>query len=202
MSVKRTSGAGAASCAPALARLEVVDVEAVHVAAVQVQAHHGLGVRGNAGAMDVIGIRDEARDRARIEEEHAAGLEVDLVVALAVRIHAHVASLVQRAAKDAHHAPAAVVVDRGPLSRGPDEREEREVLLGRDVDGVPRVVVGIGAVVLGAKETLGAADERVHRRRDRLDGDRRMGGARGARPAVSDERFQRGVHRRGRPGSR
>src|SRR6185436_1882492 len=88
------------------ARVEVIDVEAVHVAAVKVQAHDGLRVGGHAGAMDVVGIRDEARDGPRIEQEDAAGLEVDPDIA-GLAVHAHIAPLVKRPAQHADHSPAA-----------------------------------------------------------------------------------------------
>src|SRR6185436_16838476 len=147
------------------ARVEVVDVEAVHVAAVQVQAYDGLCVLGNTGAMDVVGIRDEARDRARIEQEDAARPEVDLRIAR-FTVDAHVAALVERAAQHADDSPAAVVVDRGPLAGRPDKREEREVLLGRDVHGIARIVVRIGAEVLRLEQSLRLAHEAVHDGRD------------------------------------
>jgi len=53
---------------------------------------------------------------------------------------------------DADDAPGAVIVDRRPLAGLPHEREERERSVGRQVNGIPRVVFRIGTAVFGREE--------------------------------------------------
>src|SRR5262249_40092517 len=55
----------------------IIDMEAVHVAAIEMEADAGFSGPGHAGHVDMVGVRHKARDRARIEQDNAAPLEAD-----------------------------------------------------------------------------------------------------------------------------
>ena len=67
-----------------------------------------------------------------------------------------------------------MVMDRRPLARQPDQREELEIAARRDMDRVPGIVIWLAAEVLGGKKVVGPTRKTLHQRRDGSDPIRRV----------------------------
>src|SRR5262252_122187 len=98
--------------------------------------------------MDMVGIRNKAGHRARLQQDDATTHKLNTVVRTSVRRQPHIAALFEYAFNNPNDTPTPVVVYRSPLTREPDERIQREALVGSPVDQVPRIAARVASVVL------------------------------------------------------
>jgi hypothetical protein len=108
--------------------------------------------------------------RARVAPVSAALITDALVRMLRVlepvAMRAHQRALLQHAFDNAHHAPASVVVHRGPLARQPDQGEQRKIAGRIDKDGIAGVVRGVTVSALQAQVGRNHRGKLGHQRRD------------------------------------
>jgi rhodanese-related sulfurtransferase len=148
--------------APTCPCANIVYVEVAHHASVEMQADCPGPFQRNSSDVNVIGVWNEARDRAMPQQHSTAACEVDICISASIRRESYVAALFQNSFDHADHAPASVIVNRRPLARQPDDRIQRQAFISSVIDEVSRVALRVTPVVLRLEKRTGLLDKIEH----------------------------------------
>ena len=146
----------------ARARGHVVGVEVAHHAAIEVQTHGPSSLVRDTSNVNVVRVRDEARDSAASEQDHSASHQLDVYISGAVRRQPYVTSFLEYALDYSDDPPATVVMHGRPLTWQPYQRVKRQAFIWRIEDEIAGVAVGVAPVVLRLEKHLGFVDQIQH----------------------------------------
>ena len=146
----------------ARARGHVVGIEVAHHAAVKMQTHCSRPLVRHTSNVNVVRVRDEARDSAAAEQDYSASHQLDVYISVAVWRQPYVTSFFEYALDYSDDPPATVVMHGRPLTWQPNQRVKRQAFIWRVVDEIAGVAVWIAPVVLRPKKHLGFFDQIQH----------------------------------------